>query len=154
VSDDDFTAEERRWLEVWDEKLKQVAEGAMTADDVMEWTWKNKVLNAVNVTMQRIKRSDQPGRDPRRYDNTWVTVAAERGAKKEDASPLACDTLAYVYKRLKDRGHDFDVDWMASANGVVVISINVKSLREYLNRKAAGSGAASSGEPASQAALD
>lgn len=135
MADDDFTAEERRWLEVWDEKRKQVADGVMTPAEVMEWTWKNKVLNAVNVTLQRIKRSRQPGRDPRRDDNTWVTVAAERGTRNEDTSQLAVDTLAYVCRRLEERGHEFHVDWMASARGVIVISINVKSLREYLNRK-------------------
>ena len=79
VTEDAFTAEERRWLAVWDEKRQQIATGAMSAADVREWVWQNKVLNAINVTIQRIKRSHQPGRDIRRTDNTWVTVAAERG---------------------------------------------------------------------------
>jgi len=136
VTDAAFSAEEQRWLKAWDDKLQQLADGTMAADDVLEWTWKNKVLNAINVTLQRIKRSERPGMDPRRNDNTWVTVAAERGSRKEDASALALQALSYVYQRLKDRGHEFDVDWMATTNGVVVISINVRNLREFLNRRA------------------
>lgn len=136
MTDAAFSAEEQRWLKAWDDKLQQLADGTMAADDVLEWTWKNKVLNAINVTLQRIKRSERPGMDPRRNDNTWVTVAAERGSRKEDASALALQALSYVYQRLKDRGHEFDVDWMATTNGVVVISINVRNLREFLNRRA------------------
>ena len=135
VTDDVFTAEEQRWLAAWDEKRQQVADGALTVDDVLEWAWKNKVLNAINVTIQRIKRSEKPGRDPRRTDNTWVTVAAERGTRKEDASPLAVQTLSHVIERLKERGHEFDVDWMASSRGVVAMHINVKSLRSFMARK-------------------
>jgi len=146
MTDETYTTEERRWLEVWDDKRQQVASGAMSVDAVLEWTWKNKVLNAINVTIQRIKRSEKPGLDPRRHDNTWVTLAAERGRKKEDISPLAIQALTYVYGRLKDRGHDFDVDWMASVNGVVAISINVKSLREYMKRRAAAGGGQTSEE--------
>jgi len=131
------TAEERRWLDVWDDKRNQVAAGTMTADDVCAWTWKNKVLNAISVTIQRIKRSDRPGRDPRRTDNTWVTVAAELGEKKEDMSPLAVQALDYVVTRLQERGHVFDVDWMVTSSGVVVISINVKGLRAFANRGSA-----------------
>ena len=78
VTDDVFTAEERRWLAVWDDKRQQVAAGTMTEDEVREWVWQNKVVNAISVTIQRIKRSQRPGRDSRRTDNTWVTVAAER----------------------------------------------------------------------------
>lgn len=136
MTDAVFSAEEQRWLKAWDDKLQQLADGTMTADDVLEWTWKNKVLNAINVTLQRIRRSERPGMDPRRNDNTWVTVAAERGRRKEDMSGLALQALSYVYKRLQDRGHEFDVDWMATANGVIVISINVKNLREFQNRRA------------------
>lgn len=135
MTHDAFTAEERRWLEVWDDKCKQVADGTMTVDDVCAWAWKNKVLNAINVTIQRIKRSERPGRDPRRHDNTWVTVAAERGHRKEDTSPLAQQALDYVVEKLEARGHVFDVDVMATSNGVVVISVNVKALREFMNRK-------------------
>ena len=135
VTDDAFTAEEQRWLAVWDERLRQVADGGLTAEAVHEWAWKNKVLNAINVTIQRIKHSERPGRDSRRTDNTWVTVAAERGAHKEDASPLAVQTLTYVTDRLKERGHEFDVDWMASSRGVVVMHVNVKALRAYMLRK-------------------
>jgi hypothetical protein len=135
VTDAEYTAEERRWLEVWDDKRAQVEAGTMTPTEVHEWTWRNKVLNAINVTIQRIKRSEKPGHDPRRQDSTWVTMAAERGRKKEDMSPLAVDTLAYVYRKLRDRGHDFDLDWMTTANGVVVLSINIKELREFMNRK-------------------
>lgn len=135
MTDDSFTAEERRWLKAWDEKRQQVANGTMTAADVCAWAWKNKVLNAISVTLQRIKRAERPGIDARRHDNTWVTVAAERGATKEDISPLALQALAHVYERLKHRGHEFDVDWMATANGVVVISINVKALREFRARR-------------------
>lgn len=128
------TAEEQRWLDVWEDKRKQVADGTMRPADVYAWAWKNKVLNAITVTIQRIKRADRPGRDSRRSDNTWVTVAAERGDKKEDISPLAVETLDYVVKRLEERGHVFDVDWMATSSGVVVISINVKALRAFKNR--------------------
>ncbi len=128
------TAEERRWLDVWNDKRNQVAAGTMTADDVCAWAWKNRVLNAISVTIQRIKRSDRPGRDPRRTDNTWVTVAAELGEKKEDISPLAVQALDYVVKRLQERGHVFDVDWMVTSSGVIVISINVKALRAFQNR--------------------
>jgi hypothetical protein len=141
VTDAAFSAEEQRWLKAWDDKLQQFADGTMTVDDVLEWTWKNKVLNAINVTLQRIKRSERPGIDPRRNDNTWVTVAAERGQRKEEMSGLALQALSYVYQRLKDRGHEFDVDWMATANGVVVISINVRNLREFQNRRAEEKGA-------------
>jgi len=140
MTDETYTTEERRWLEVWDDKREKVSTGAMTVEEVLDWTWKNKVLNAINVTIQRIKRSHKPGLDPRRHDNTWVTLAAERGQKREDISALAIQALAHVYRRLKERGHDFDVDWMASVNGVVVISVNVKSLREYMKRRAAAGG--------------
>jgi hypothetical protein len=135
VTDDAFTAEERRWLAVWDDKRRQVEEGTLTSDDVLEWAWKNKVLNAINVTIQRIKRSERPGRDSRRTDNTWVTVAAERGTAKDDASPLAKQTLAFVIERLKERGHEFDVDWMASSRGVIAMHVNVKALRAYMLKK-------------------
>jgi hypothetical protein len=135
VTDDAFTAEEQRWLAVWDDKRRQVDDGTLSTDDVLEWAWKNKVLNAINVTIQRIKRSERPGRDSRRTDNTWVTVAAERGAAKDDASPLAKQTLAYVIERLKERGHDFDVDWMASSRGVIAMHVNVKALRAFMLRK-------------------
>jgi hypothetical protein len=135
VTDQGFTGEERRWLKTWDDKLRQVGAGEMTEDDLCTWVWRNKVLNAINVTLQRMKRSERPGIDTRREDSTWVTVAAERGHKKEDLSPLAFRALAYVYARLRERGHDFDVDWMASANGVVVVSINVKALRAFQERK-------------------
>jgi hypothetical protein len=122
---------------VWDDKLKQVADGTMTAEDVRDWAWKKKVLNAINVTIQRIKRSQRPGHDPRRHDNTWVTVAAERGSRREEISPLARQTLAYVVAKLEQRGHAFDVDWMATSNGVVVVSINIKALREFMQRRPA-----------------
>jgi hypothetical protein len=135
VSDDVPTPEEQRWLSVWEDKRRQVAEKAMTPDAVHEWVWKSKVLNAVNVTIQRIKRSERPGRDPRQNDNTWVTIAAERGSRKEDTSTLAVDTLNYVIDKLQSRGHDFDVDWMASSRGVIVISINVKALRAFMRRR-------------------
>ncbi len=138
VTDDVFTAEEQRWLAVWDDKRQQVADGALAVDDVLEWAWKNKVLNAVNVTIQRIKRSEKPGRDPRRTDNTWITVAAERGTRKEDASPLAVQTLSFVVERLKERGHEFDVDWMASSRGVIAMHINVKALRAFMQKKGTG----------------
>lgn len=135
MTDDVFTAEEQRWLAVWDEKRQQVANGTLTVDAVLEWAWKNKVLNAINVTIQRIKRSEKPGRDPRRTDNTWVTVAAERGSAKEDASPLAVQALAHVVARLTERGHEFDVDWMASSRGVVAMHVNVKALRAFMLKK-------------------
>jgi hypothetical protein len=135
VPDEVPTAEEQRWLSVWEEKRRQVADGTLTADQVHEWAWKNKVLNAITVTIQRIKRSERPGRDPRRTDNTWVTVAAERGASKEDTSQLAIDTLNYVVGKLEARGHEFVVDWMVSSRGVIVISINVKALRAFMSRK-------------------
>lgn len=135
VTDEAFTAEERRWLAVWDDKRQQVASGAMSTDDVREWVWQNKVVNAISVTIQRIKRSERPGRDSRRTDNTWVTVAAERGHAKDDASPLAMHTLSYVVDRLTERGHDFDVDLMATSRGLIVISINVKGLRTYMSRR-------------------
>ena len=137
MTDDRYTTEERRWLAVWDDKLKQVADGTLTAEDVMDWAWKKKVLNAINVTIQRIKRSQRPGHDPRRHDNTWVTVAAERGSRREEISPLARQTLAYVVAKLEQRGHAFDVDWMATSNGVVVVSINIKALREFMQRRPA-----------------
>ncbi|HUF48764.1 MAG TPA: hypothetical protein VMM93_13185 [Vicinamibacterales bacterium] len=135
MTDGEYTAEEARWLKTWDDKLAQLASGAMTADDVCQWMWKDKVLNAINVTLQRMKRAERPGLDARRSDNTWVTVAAERGRRKEDLSALAFQTLAFVYQRLKDRGHEFDVDWMATSNGVVVVSVNVKALREFSERR-------------------
>lgn len=141
VTDDVFTAEERRWLAVWDDKRQQVAAGTMTEADVREWVWQNKVVNAISVTIQRIKRSLKPGRDARRTDNTWVTVAAERGHAREDVSPLAATTLAYVVERLTERGHEFDVDWMVTSRGLIVISVNVKSLRAYMNRRADTGGA-------------
>jgi len=140
VTDEAFTAEERRWLAVWDDKRQQVATGAMRADDVREWVWQNKVVNAISVTIQRIKRSNQPGRDIRRTDNTWVTVAAERGRSKADLSPLASQTLDYVVERLTERGHTFDVDVMATSRGLIVVSINVKGLRAFMERRAAGGG--------------
>jgi len=136
VTDDAFTAEERRWLAVWDDKRQQVAAGTMTEAEVREWVWQNKVVNAISVTIQRIKRSLKPGRDARRTDNTWVTVAAERGHTREDISPLATTTLASVVDRLTERGHEFDVDWMVTSRGLIVISVNVKSLRAYMNRRA------------------
>jgi hypothetical protein len=136
VTDDVFTAEERRWLAVWDDKRQQVAAGTMTEDDVREWVWQNKVVNAISVTIQRIKRSERPGRDSRRTDHTWVTVAAERGTTRGDVSPLAVKTLGYVVERLVERGHEFDVDWMVTSRGLIVISINVKSLRAHINRRA------------------
>jgi hypothetical protein len=138
VTDDAFTAEERRWLAVWDDKRQQAESGAMTEDDVREWVWQNKVLNAISVTIQRIKRSQKPGRDMRRTDNTWVTIAAERGTSRDDVSKLATDTLAYVVQRLVERDHEFDVDWMVTSRGLIVISINVKGLRAYMSRKAEG----------------
>lgn len=138
MTDDAFTAEERRWLAFWDDKRQQVVAGTMTEDDVREWVWQNKVLNAISVTIQRIKRSERPGRDKRRTDNTWVTVAAERGTSRDDVSPLAVRTLGYVVERLVERGHEFDVDWMVTSRGLIVISINVKALRAYMNRRAAG----------------
>ncbi len=134
MTDHAYTSEERRWLAAWDDKLAELAAGTMAEDDVLEWVWKKKVLNAINVTIQRIKRSERPGHDPKRYDHTWVTVAAERGRQKEDASPLAQKALAHVVAKLEERGHVFDVDWMATSNGVVVISVNVKALREFMNR--------------------
>jgi hypothetical protein len=137
VTDDVFTAEERRWLAVWDDKRQQVADGTMTEDEVREWVWQNKVVNAISVTIQRIKRSQRPGRDSRRTDNTWVTIAAERGHSRDDVSPLATRTLAYVVQRLVEREHEFDVDWMVTSRGLIVISINVKALRAYMNRRAA-----------------
>ena len=135
VTDDVFTAEERRWLAVWDDKLQQVAAGTMTADEVREWVWQNKVVNAISVTIQRIKRSERPGRDSRRTDNTWVTVAAERGHTRDDVSPLAIETLRYVVQRLTERGHEFDVDWMVTSRGLIVISINVKALRAFMTKR-------------------
>jgi hypothetical protein len=135
VTDEVFTAEERRWLAVWDDKRQQVAARTMAVDDVREWVWQNKVVNAISVTIQRIKRSSQPGRDLRRTDNTWVTVAAERGHAKEDVSPLATETLAYVVERLTERGHTFDVDVMATSRGLIVISVNVKALRAFMERR-------------------
>jgi hypothetical protein len=137
VNDDVPTPEEQRWLSVWADKRRQVAEGSMTPEDVHEWAWKNKVLNAIDVTIQRIKRSERPGRDPRLTDHTWVTVAAERGRTRDDTSSLAADTLNYVIRKLEARGHEFDVDWMVSSRGVIVISINVKALRAFMNRKKA-----------------
>jgi hypothetical protein len=137
VTDDGFTAEERRWLRTWGEKTEQVAAGDLTAAEVCEWVWRDKVLNAINVTIQRIKRSEQPGMDPRRRDNTWVTLAAERGTRKEDISVLALQALTFVFQRLKSRGHDFDVDWMPTAHGVVVLSVNIRELREFMERRAA-----------------
>ncbi len=116
---------------MWDSKRQQVAAGTMSPDDVYAWVWKNKVLNAISVTIQRIKRSEKPGRDPKPNDNTWVTVAAERGTIKEDMSPLGVGALAFVVDRLTERGHTFDVDWMATSSGVVVISVNVKALRAW-----------------------
>jgi hypothetical protein len=135
VTDEAFTAEERRWLAVWDDKRQQFADGVLSADEVREWVWQNKVVNAISVTIQRIKRSHQPGRDARRTDNTWVTIAAERGRAKDDVSPLAIQTLAYVVTRLTERGHHFDVDWMVTSRGLVVISINVKGLRAFMDRR-------------------
>ncbi|HUR21956.1 MAG TPA: hypothetical protein VMZ90_14165 [Vicinamibacterales bacterium] len=135
MTDDVFTAEERRWLAVWDDKLQQVAAGTMTAAEVREWVWQNKVVNAISVTIQRIKRSQKPGRDSRRTDNTWVTVAAERGQTRDDVSPLAIETLRYVVQRLTERGHEFDVDWMVTSRGLIVISINVKALRAFMLRR-------------------
>jgi hypothetical protein len=135
VTDEAFTAEERRWLAVWDDKRQQVAAGTMTEDDVREWVWQNKVVNAISVTMQRIKRSERPGRDSRRTDNTWVTVAAERGHTRDDVSPLATGTLRHVVQRLTERGHEFDVDWMVTSRGLIVISINVKALRAFMQRR-------------------
>ena len=135
VTDDVFTAEERRWLAVWDDKRQQVAAGTMTEDEVREWVWQNKVVNAISVTIQRIKRSERPGRDSRRTDNTWDTVAAERGHTRDDVSPLATETLRYVIQRLTERGHEFDVDWMVTSRGLIVISINVKGLRAFMNRR-------------------
>lgn len=141
MTDEVFTAEERRWLAVWDDKRQQVAAGTMTEDEVREWVWQNKVLNAISVTIQRIKRSERPGRDSRRNDNTWVTVAAERGTTRDDVSPLAVKTLGYVVERLVERGHEFDVDWMVTSRGLIVISVNVKALRAYMNRRAANGSA-------------
>ena len=135
MTDGEYSAEETRWLKTWDEKLGQLQGGELTPEGLCEWAWKDKVLNAVNVTLQRMKRSERPGIDARKNDNTWVTVAAERGWRKEDLSPVAFQALAYVYQRLKDRGHDFDVDWMSSVNGVVSVSINVKNLREFQQRR-------------------
>ncbi|MEZ5316813.1 MAG: hypothetical protein R2752_05380 [Vicinamibacterales bacterium] len=134
----EFSAEEQRWLATWEPKRQAVADGTMRPEDVYDWAWKKKVLNAINVTIQRIKRSERPGHDPRRYDNTWVTVAAERGQSKDDMSSLATGALAYVVGRLEERGHEFDVDWMARSSGVVVISINIKALREFMRRRAEG----------------
>jgi hypothetical protein len=136
---DGFAAEERRWLAWWDARVSDVASGAMRAEDVCDWVWKKKVLNAINVTIQRIKRAERPGLDPRRNDNTWVTVAAERGRSAEDVSPLARQTLDCIAGKLDARGHVFDVDWMPRSSGVVVISINVKALREFMQRRQAGS---------------
>jgi len=136
VTDEAFTAEERRWLAVWDEKRQQIATGAMNAEEVREWVWQNKVLNAINVTIQRIKRSHQPGRDVRRTDNTWVTVAAERGNSRDELSPLAMQTLDYVAERLTERDHTFDIDVMATSRGLIVVSINIKNLRAYMARRA------------------
>jgi len=135
-TDEQFSRDERRWLAVWDERLQAVAEGRMTHEDVYAATWRDKVLNAINVTLQRIRRAEQPGRDPRRDDSTWVTVAAERGQRKEELSPLAFGTFVYVFERLRERGHDFHVDWMASANGVIVISIHIRSLRNFQRPRA------------------
>jgi hypothetical protein len=135
MHDDTPTAEEQRWLAVWNDKRRAVAEGRLSRADVCDWVWKNKVLNAIGVTIQRIKRSDRPGRDPRRTVNTWVTVAAERGAAKEDASALAVEALNHVVRRLEERGHEFDVDWMVSSRDVIVISVNVKELRAFMNRR-------------------
>ena len=137
MTDDAFTAEERRWLAVWDDKRHQAESGTMTEDDVREWVWQNKVLNAISVTIQRIKRSQKPGRDLRRTDNTWVTIAAERGQSRDDVSALATHTLAYVVQRLVEREHEFDVDWMVTSRGLIVISINVKGLRAFMNRRTA-----------------
>lgn len=120
---------------MWDDKLQQVAAGTMTAAEVREWVWQNKVVNAISVTIQRIKRSQKPGRDSRRTDNTWVTVAAERGQTRDDVSPLAIETLRYVVQRLTERGHEFDVDWMVTSRGLIVISINVKALRAFMLRR-------------------
>ena len=135
VTDDVFTAEERRWLAVWDDKRQQVAAGTMTEEEVREWVWQNKVVNAISVTIQRIKRSERPGRDSRRTDNTWVTIAAERGQTRDDISPLATETLRHVVQRLTERGHEFDVDWMVTSRGLIVISINVKGLRAFMQRR-------------------
>lgn len=138
MTDEGFTAEEQRWLGTWDDKTARIASGEMTPEALCDWAWRDKVLNAINVTIQRIKRSErQAGMDARRRDNTWVTIAAERGTRKEDLSPLALRTFAHVYERLRERGHDFDVDWMATSSGVVVISVNVKELRTFMANRAA-----------------
>lgn len=137
MTDDGFTAEERRWLKTWSEKKEKVEAGEMTASDLCDWVWRDKVLNAVNVTIQRIKRSERPGMDPRRRDNTWVTLAAEIGTRKEDMSVLALQALSVVFERLKARGHEFDVDWMPTARGVIVLSVNIKELRTFMERRAA-----------------
>lgn len=121
---------------MWDDKRQQVESGAITGPDVREWVWQNKVLNAISVTIQRIKRSQRPGRDLRRTDNTWVTIAAERGQSRDEVSQLATETLAYVVQRLVEREHEFDVDWMVTSRGLIVISINVKGLRAYMNKRA------------------
>ena len=136
MTDDVVSTQQQRWLDAWEEKRRKTADGAMSGAEVCEWVWKNKVLNAINVTIQRIKRSERPGRDPRRTDNTWITIAAERGRSQADVSPLATSTLDYVVQRLRERGHEFDVDWMMSASGLVIVSVNVKSLRAYMQRKA------------------
>ena len=135
-NDDQYSRDERKWLAVWDARLQAVADGTMTADEVYAATWREKVLNAISVTIQRMKRAEQPGRDSRRDDSTWVTLVAERGHKKEDLSLLAFNTFAYVFQKLKERGHDFHVDWMATSSGVVVISIHVKSLRQFQQERA------------------
>jgi hypothetical protein len=136
VHDDTPTPEEQRWLATWAEKQQAVADGRMSREEVCEWVWKNKVQNAISVTIQRIKRSQRPGHDARRAANTWVTVAAERGTAKDHTSDLAVAALNYAVERLRERGHEFDVDWMVTSRGVIVISINVKDLRAFMNRKA------------------
>ena len=69
------------------------------------------------------------------FETATANALYRRGWRKEDLSPVAFQALAYVYQRLKDRGHEFDVDWMSSVNGVVSVSINVKNLREFQQRR-------------------
>jgi hypothetical protein len=141
ANDGEYSRDEQKWLAVWDARVQAVADGQMTPEDVYVATWREKVLNAISVTLQRMKRAEQPGRDSRRDDSTWVTVVAERGRRKEDLSFLAFNTFAYVFQKLKERGHDFHVDWMATANGVIVISIHVRSLGQFLQQRAGDAGA-------------
>ena len=133
-------------LETWARICAQVENGTMTIEQASNWSWAT-VKNAIEVTIARIRRYDrQAGHDPRRYDETWCTIAVELGASLSELSPVALEAKRHVLRQLKTHGHisrpgqqdnELHLDEFAGSTGIISISILVKNLRQFMHRRSA-----------------